>query len=34
MFLDTPSYQFHEFGDIVSEVDVIVNLFKILLGSK
>jgi hypothetical protein len=31
MFLDTPSYQFHEFGYIVSEVNVIVNWFKILL---
>ncbi len=31
MFLDTPSYQFHEFGDIANEVDVIVNWFKILL---
>jgi hypothetical protein len=31
MFLDTPSYLFHEFGYIVSEVNVIVNWFKILL---
>ena len=31
MFLDTPSYQFHEFGDIVREVNIIVNWFKILL---
>ena len=30
-FLDTPSYLFHEFGDIASEFDVIVNWFKILL---
>ena len=31
MFLDTPSYQFHEFGDITSKVDVKVNWYKILL---